>query len=119
MQAVEVAKQIEVKIQLLEKGRGMLLPLALERANKLAEYDKTLAIIILKLRNGQEMTFEGQPVKELPVTLTEKVAKGICWQEKLASETADTEYVLAVKKLQTVESELQGYQSIFRHLSEM
>ena len=119
MELLEIAKKIEEKIQLLERGRGGLLPLAIERATKLAKYDKQLAIVLIGLKNGVAMSCQEAIIQNPPATIAEKIAKGICWQGKLEMEKADTEYKLAVQKLSCVEAELNGYQSIFRYLSEI
>jgi hypothetical protein len=116
MEVLEVAKRIEAKIRRLEEGRGKLQELAANRAVKLAQYDCQLAVTIIKLRNGEAMKLQDETVKDPPATIIEKLAKGICWQEKLDMEQADTEYKLAVKKLDCVQAELNGYQSINRYL---
>ena len=117
MEVLEVAQRIEQKIKLLEKGRGRLQELAANRAVKMAQYDCQLAVTIIKLRNGEPMKLQDETIKDPPATTTEKIAKGICWQERLDMEQADTEYKLAVKKLDCVQAELNGYQSINRFLS--
>lgn len=119
MNVVETAKKIEQKIKLLEKGRSGLQELAASRAVKMAQYDCQLAVTIIKLRNGVAMKLQDETVKDPPATTTEKIAKGICWQERLDMEQADTEYKLAVKKLDCVQAELNGYQSINRFLSNL
>ena len=116
MEVLEVASRIETKIKLLEKGRGQLQELASRRAVKIAQYDCQLGITIIKLRNGVAMKAGGETVKDPPATTTEKIAKAICWQERLDMEQADAEYKLAVKKLDCVQAELNGYQSINRYL---
>ncbi len=116
MEVLEVAQRIESKIKLLEKGRDMLHELSAQRAMKIAQYDCQLGITIIKLRNGVAMKHQDQTIKDPPATVTEKIAKSICWQERLDMEQADTEYKLAVKKLDCVQAELNGYQSINRYL---
>ena len=116
MSVIETAKKIESKIHLLEKGRGALQELACNRAIKLGQYDCQIAVTAIKLRNGVTMTLQGETIKDPPATITEKIAKGICWQERVDCEQADTEYKLAIKKLDCVCAELNGYQSINRYL---
>jgi hypothetical protein len=121
MEAIDVSNSIEEKISQLEKGTarsGILDKAKDEKAQTIAEYDKCLAIKILEIRSGKEMMFEGLQVKkDLPANLVEKIAKGICWQERLAMEAADANYKNTVTRIGAVEAMLNGYQSIFRHLS--
>ena len=95
---VDVSKQIEKKIQLLEHGRKQLEKKARAKAKTSAEYEKKLAIVIIRLRNGVEIGIDKDVIKVPPATLIEKIAKGVCWEEKLAMETAEAEYKLTVEK---------------------
>ena len=108
MEIIEIAKKIEEKIKLLEKGRQTLAIKAKEKAEAIAEYDKKMAKTIIQMKN------EG-----MPITLIERIAKGICWKEKLAKELAEAEYKNATVKMEAVMAELNGYQSINRYLEKM
>ncbi len=119
MEIIEIAKKIEEKIKLLEKGRQTLAIKAKEKAEAIAEYDKKMAKTIVQLKNGVEFEVEGIPIKDPPVTLIERIAKGICWKEKLAKELAEAEYKNATVKMEAVMAELNGYQSINRYLEKM
>jgi hypothetical protein len=114
----KVADQIQDKINRLEMGRALLKDKARFKAEAEASYDKQIAITILKLKNGEEIEFEGQAIKNPPVTIIEKTAKGICWKEKLAMTQTDLEYKNTVRNVDIVMSQLNGWQSIFRHLEE-
>jgi len=108
MEIIEIAKKIEEKIKLLEKGRQTLAIKAKEKAEAIAEYDKKMAKTIIQMKN------EG-----MPITLIERIAKGICWKEKLTKELAEAEYKNATVKMEAVMAELNGYQSINRYLEKM
>lgn len=118
MEVVNVAKRIEDKIHLLEQGRSQLQELAHAKAQTLADYEKQLAITLLRLKNGQELALDGHKARGLAATYMEKVARGMCWQERLAADEAEANYKLTVSKMESVKAELNGYQSIFRHLDE-
>ena len=105
---VDIANEIEKKIALLEHGRSELKTKAKERAKTLSEYDKCLAIAIIK--HNEDGKF--------PVTLIKKIAKGDCYKERASAELAEAEYKLTVVKMAAIQAELNGYQSIFRHFSE-
>lgn len=118
----KVADLIEEKIKLLVKGRFQLEERAKYKAEALSNYDRKLAIVIIKLRNGEPISIDQKEdtiVKNPPATLIEKIARGVCWEEKLAMELADAEYKLTIEKLKAVESELNGYQSINRYLEKV
>lgn len=113
-----VAKKIEEKIGLLERGRQELKTLAIEKATKAAQYECQLAVTLIKLKNGEAFELQGQTICKPPATIMEKIAKGICWQEKLEADQAEAEYKLTVKKMDSVQAELNGWQSIHKHWDE-
>ena len=106
MDVIQVAQQIEQKIQLLERGRGELESLAQSKARTIAGYDKELSITILRLRDAGS----------LPATLIEKVARGQCHKERLSMELADALYKVQTVKMNAVQAELNGWQSINKFL---
>ena len=108
MEAIQVAQKIEQKINLLEKARQQLQPRAKKKAETISDYEKILSQTILRLKT------EGS----LPATLIEKVARGECWKARLDMELADAQYTNAIKGLAAIVAELNGWQSINRHLSE-
>ena len=55
MELIQIAKEIENKIRSLELARQLLKERANLKAELSAEYDKQIAITVLKLRNGAEM----------------------------------------------------------------
>lgn len=119
IEVIEVSKQIEKRIELLALARKGLAERASLKAVTIADYDKAIAITLIKLREGVEIEFEGHKIKGLPVSVMEKIAKGMCWQERLVMEEAIAGYSVAVSGMRSLEVELQGYQSIYRHLSEI
>lgn len=118
MEPTKVAQEIEKRIVLLAVARKELAERAKAKANAIAAYDKKLGLTMLRMRNGVEMAFEGEKVKNIPTTTTEKIAKAMCWQKKLAMEEAMGLYAVADKGMNCLQVELNGYQSIFRHLDE-
>ena len=64
------------------------------------------------------MDIEGEVIKDPPATALEKIAKGICYKEKLEMDKADAEYKSLITYIDIVESQLNGWQSINRYLSE-
>jgi len=116
MEVAKVAKQIEDKIKLLEDGRIKLQGAANDKATFSAMYDLAIAKTLIMLENGKSFELEGQAVKNPPKSIMEKIAKGICWEEKLKSDQADTTYKAVISKMNAIQAELNGYQSIYKHL---
>jgi hypothetical protein len=116
MDLIEISKRITEKIQLLEKGRGLLHTRATRKATATANYEKALALTMVKLKmNAIDQVF-GYDMENMPATLIEKVARGLVYAEKLEMELAIDEYKSAIVGMNAIESELNGYQSINRYL---
>ena len=117
MELIELNNAIESKIKILEKMRTEIKSRAEQKANTISEYDKQLAITIIKLKNNNIKEWEGEEIVNLPATLIEKIAKGICSQSRNNMEIADGMYKSVISNIDSVQAELNGYQSINRHLS--
>lgn len=119
MDIIDTAKSIQRKIALLEKGRDILKERSEEKAKSMAEYDRVIALTIIKLKNGQVFELDGEKVQNPPSTLIEKLAKGICWKEKLAMERGEAEYKNAIVGMDAIKAEMNGYQSIHKNMTDM
>ena len=119
MEALEVAKEMQIKINTIKKMRGELSNRASTKSYAVANYEKNIALTIAKLRNGIEIDFEGQKIKDPPVTIMEKLVRGICWKEKLDMEDAENMYRSLIVNIGCVESELNALQSINRYLDKI
>ena len=87
------------------------------KAKAKGEYEKQLAITIIKLKNGLITEFEGQEIPlNMPGNLIEKIAKGICWKESIAMDEAEAKYKALITDIDAIKSQLNGWQSINRHL---
>jgi len=115
---LQIAQQIQSKITLLEKGRLLLSERADAKATTMGMYDKKLAVTIMKLKNGVEMTLEDETIKDPPTTIVDKIARGICYQEKIDMELATAQYKNATEGLSCIQAELNGLQSKNKYLSE-
>lgn len=119
MEVLEVSQEIEKRIKLLEQARLQLAERASSKAVAIADYDRVLAITLIKLRNGVEMAFEGHRIKNIPVTIMEKIAKGMCYDERLLLEESIASYGVAASGINSLQAELNGFQSIYRHLEKI
>lgn len=105
---INVANAIEFKIKRLEEMRGQIRKRAEDKAEAISEYDKAMAKQIFILReNGH------------PSTLIKELAKGKCFQERYDMELADGLYKSIISNMNAIQAELNGWQSINRHLSEL
>lgn len=109
-------ERIEEKIFELEQERSKLEQAANERALAISHYDRALALVLLRMKNGLIKNFEGEEVGNVSVTNQEKIAKGICWRERLRLEEAESMYKALVSNIDSIKAELNGLQSINRHL---
>jgi predicted nucleic acid-binding Zn-ribbon protein len=117
---IKISNSIQTKIHELEKGRAIIKDRATDKAEAISEYEKAISLTILKIKNGMITEFEGQQIDEkLPANLVEKIAKGICWQEKLAVEKTEGFYKAAIVGMQSIMSELNGLQSLNKYLDKI
>lgn len=112
----DIADLILKKIVLLEETRELLGHAAKAKATTSAEYDKQLAITLVKLSNGVEMGVGGERIQKPPASTSEKIAKGIVSDFKFALDLAESDYKSLITKLECIKQELCGYQSINRYL---
>ena len=111
-----IAERIEQKIKLLENMRKEIRERAEKKAVTMAEYDKVLAVTIIKLKNNVELEFEGLKIEHPQATVMEKIAKGICWKERLEAEKADALFKSLTSNIASVMAELTGYECINKYL---
>ena len=118
MEIIDIANEIDKKIGDLEVLRKKLKTYAEDRAIKSGEYDKEIALTLIALKNGQEFELEGEKICNPPATTTEKIARGICWKDAIEKETSDGFYKALLTNINVLQAQLNGLQSIYRHLSE-
>jgi len=85
-------------------------------AEKCAEYDKQLAVTLVKLKNGEAVDFFGEKVQNPPVGTSERIAKGICYKAKMEAELAEHLYVNCQQQLKAAMAVLSGRQSQNKYL---
>jgi len=116
MEIVEVKGHIENIIAEIGLVKAVIRVRAEAKAQALSEYRKQMAITILKLRNGVITEWEGQEIKNVTSTLSETIARGICWEYKLNEQETEGLYKSAITTLDALKAQLNGYQSIYKHL---
>jgi hypothetical protein len=110
-------QRIESKIQELETHRDSIFDASKDKATALSEYDKEIALTILKLKNGNIKNFEGEEIPDpCPITIMKDIAKGICYLKSFKKEEKDGAYKGLVVIIDSIKAELNGLQSINKHL---
>ena len=89
------------------------------RANAIKNYDMRLAIALSTLRNSENYELAGKSYKSPPVSIMEKIAKGICADFLEEREIAESAYKAVISNLEALKAQLNGYQSIYRHADSM
>ena len=108
MEVLKVAECIENIIQEIGKARRLIEEKGKARAKAISDYDKQLRVAIITLKDSGKY----------PATLIEKIAKGVCAPQIEAREIAESGYKAVISNLQALMAQLNGYQSIYRHLDE-
>ena len=118
MELTKISKLIYTKIEQLEAGRKTLKERGESKSLATAEYEKKLAITIIRLKNGESLDIEAYKIENPPATLTEKIAKGICWNEKLEMDKSEALYKAALVNMQSFTAALSALQSILKYSEE-
>lgn len=118
MELIAVKDCIEKLISEIGKSRREIEDKGKARAKAIMEYDKALAISIATLRNDKNYLLYGKQYPQPPTTIIEKLAKGICAQQAYDKEIAESGYKACISNLEALKAQLNGYQSIYRHLDE-
>jgi len=102
----------------LAKLRYGLSKLSREKAENLAIYERQVAYTMISLKNGIEFELLDQKVINPQTTIIEKIARGICWNEKLKADESELMYKSLVVNIEVIKAQLNGYQTIIKYLDE-
>lgn len=102
---LQISQQINDKIKELEELKNQLQ----FNAAKEADYQLALAKAILVLKSG------GQT----PISIIRDLAKGECYQQQLDKDTEKARYDIVKEKVDIVKAQLNGYQTIHKHMEEI
>ena len=112
----ELSELIRFQIDNLEGMKTKLKERSHRKAQAIANYDKSLALTIIEIRNGKGVTVDGKLITDTGVSLADKLAKGACYQQRLEMEVAEAEYKSLIAAIEVTKAQLNGLQSINRHL---
>ena len=79
--------------------------LGIDKATAIADYEQARQIAEMRLKDDG-----------IPVTLIGSQAKGLCREQRIASDLAETMYKIQLVKIDAAKAVLNAKQSIFRHL---
>lgn len=114
--------EIREKIAEIKQARKRIFAAATEKAESISNYDRAIAITVLKLKNrlitemADPETGEVINIPQLPATTLPLIAKGICWMHSGRKEEAEAMYKAILSNLDAIKAELNGLQSISKHL---
>ena len=115
---ITLRAKIETSLETLQWARNELKIRSKDKAKAMGEYEKKIAITMLRLRQGQTIDLDGEEISYSATTGLDKIAKGVCYKESIALDLAESTYKNAVLGIQTVMAEINAYQSILRYLEE-
>jgi hypothetical protein len=116
MDLIQISEQIVKKIKEIDIIRGELKIRGENKAQTASNYDRAIALLLMGMKNGQEYVLAGCKIINPPASIMDKVARGICWQEKLEMDKAEANYKSVVSNLDAVKSQLNALQSLNRNL---
>ena len=116
MDLIEISKAIQEKIIEIDKIKSVIKKRGEEKALANAVYEKQLSITIVKLKNGIEFNVDGELISNPPATIIEKIARGICYNEKMESDKAEAFYKSAIVNLEATMSQMNALQSLSKYL---
>ena len=116
MEVLEVARQIEKKINQSEDARKKLKEYSVKYAETIVAFDKAMAITMAKLQAGRELPLDGTIIKCTTATNLKDYAKPLCEQQQADMLIADAMYKNCVTQIKAILAELNSLQSIYRHL---
>jgi hypothetical protein len=115
MNIINLSEEIQNKIKEIDTIRKEIKQRGIDKADAISQYEMSVSITIMKLRAGIEFQLADEKIKNPSVTIMEKIARGICWQEKRAVELAESGYKSIIVNLEACQAQLTAMQSLFRH----
>ena len=113
MDLVEISKKIYDKVCESEAIRGLIKERIKRSAKATAEYDKAIALAMVRLSSGERMKIDDVETPEKITASTVKdYAKGVCFIECMEKETAEGLLKSALKNLDALGNELAALENI-------
>ena len=98
--------------------RKRLQELSVNKAKALSEYDKQIALAMAKLGLGETVVLEGVEITAKIASNLKEKAKGVCFEYLCSKILAEDAYKNCITNIDCLKAQLNGFQSIYRHLDE-
>jgi hypothetical protein len=95
---------------------GQIDKLGEDAARAEADYDRAVAVALVKLKNGEQLDVFGLKVQNPPASTSERIARGLCYKEKLQTALTANALSACQQKLRAAQAILSGLQSKNRYL---
>ena len=116
MDIIKISKEITRCILALRKLTDELDVRVSDKAYSVGEYEKKLAQTMLELRNGKVVLFDGKEESYSQTTGLERVAKGICYKERIKQDLTDSALRALYVKMDNVKTEIMALQSKLKYI---
>ena len=100
----------ECRRQIEDKGKA--------KAQAKRNYNFRMAIATSELKYKETYELAGREYPKPPTTLCDRIAKGICAIDEENLDIAESAYKACISNLEALKSQLNAFQSIYRHLDE-
>jgi hypothetical protein len=110
-----ISDYIEKLIKEVGKCRREIEDKGKAKAKAISNYDMKLAIALATLRDAESYQLAGKTYKAPPVSIAEKIAKGIVSKEKDEMIIAESGYTATISNLEALKAQLNAFQSLYRH----
>ena len=111
--------KLKEKISLLEKGRQELSEIPAKLSEATRAYELKMGTLIATMELGEPVVDAvGRTHTKISATNRRDIAKSLCADEHATLLALELGLKITMRKLDTVQSELNGYQSINKHLDE-
>lgn len=112
----DIASDIDSKLKELYQCRMKLKEAGDRKARMISVYDLEIAKTIINLKNGIVYKITDFEIKNPPVTLIDKLARGICYKERLDLDVAENDYKSLSTTINCIQAEINALQTLYRHL---
>jgi hypothetical protein len=113
---IAISEQIQKKIQEIDSIRKEIKTRGEDKARTESEYDKAITVTLIRLKNGYAFELDGMTIQNPGISIMDKLAKGLCWQQKRDMEVADAMYKSVISNLEAVKAQVNALQSLNKHL---
>jgi hypothetical protein len=110
----KVAELIQKAIAELGTERKKLPELIEHRARTESEYDKQIALAMVKLEGGKPVFLDDVAVTSTTATNLEKKAKAVCSEYRYKMLLAEGKYKACVTNIECLKAQLNGFQSLYK-----